>query len=67
MELDLKDLIRHCAENMAYFMVPRYIDVVEDIPRTETMRVKKGDMKKRGVTERTWDREKEMPDLKLKK
>jgi hypothetical protein len=31
------------------------------------MRVKKGDMKKRGVTERTWDREKEMPDLKLKK
>jgi crotonobetaine/carnitine-CoA ligase len=67
MELDLKDLIRHCAENMAYFMVPRYIDIVDDIPRTETMRVKKGDMKKRGVTERTWDREKEMPDLKLKK
>ena len=67
MELNLKDLILYCAENVAYFMVPRYIDVVEDIPRTETMRVKKGDMKKRGVTERTWDREKEMPDLKLKK
>jgi len=67
MELNLKDLIQHCAKNMAYFMVPRYIDIVDDIPRTETMRVKKGDMKKRGVTKRTWDREKEMPDLKLKK
>ncbi len=66
-ELDLKDLMRHCAENMAYFMVPRYVDIVDDIPRTGTLRVTKGDMKKRGVTERTWDREKEMPDLKLKK
>jgi crotonobetaine/carnitine-CoA ligase len=65
-ELDLKDLIRHCADNMAYFMVPRYIDIVEEIPRTETLRIIKTQMKKQGVTERTWDREKEMPDLKLK-
>jgi crotonobetaine/carnitine-CoA ligase len=65
-QLDLKELIRHCAENMAYFMVPRYIDIVDEIPRTETLRIIKTDMKKRGVTERTWDREKEMPDLKLR-
>lgn len=66
-ELDLKDLVRFCVENMAYFMVPRYVDVVDDIPRTDTMRVQKTVMKKRGVSERTWDREKEMPDLKPKK
>lgn len=65
-QLDLKDLIRHCAENMAYFMVPRYIDIVDEIPRTETLRIIKTEMKKRGVTERTWDREKEMPDFKIK-
>ncbi|MBW2322040.1 MAG: AMP-binding protein [Deltaproteobacteria bacterium] len=65
-QLDLKKLIQHCADNMAYFMVPRYIDVVDSIPSTETLRIIKGDMKKQGVTERTWDREKEMPDLKLK-
>jgi len=65
-QLDLQDLIRHCAENMAYFMVPRYIDVVDEIPRTETLRIIKTDMKKRGVTDRTWDREKEMPHLNLK-
>jgi crotonobetaine/carnitine-CoA ligase len=64
--IDLQDLIRHCVEHMAYFMVPRYVDIVEDIPRTETLRVIKTDMKKKGITERTWDREKEMPGLKLK-
>jgi len=66
-ELDLEDLMKHCAEHMAHFMVPRYVDVVDDIPRTGTLRVTKNVMKKRGVTERTWDREKEMPDLELKK
>ncbi len=66
MTLDLKDLIQYCAQHMAYFMVPRYIDVVEEIPRTETLRIIKTQMKKQGVTARTWDREKEMPELKLK-
>ncbi len=66
-ELDLKELIHHCADNMAYFMVPSYIDVVDDIPRTGTFRVQKTSMKKQGVTDRTWNREKAMPDLKLKK
>jgi crotonobetaine/carnitine-CoA ligase len=66
-EIDLKDLMRHCAANMAYFMVPRFVDVVDEIPRTGTLRVQKADMKKRGVSERTWDREREMPELKLTK
>ena len=66
-KLDLKDLMRHCAESMAYFMVPRYVDIVDDIPRTGTLRVQKTQMKKRGVTDRTWDREDEMPELALKK
>jgi crotonobetaine/carnitine-CoA ligase len=65
-ELDLEELIRFCGDHMAHFMVPRYIDVVDEIPRTGTLRVQKAEMKKRGVTDRTWDRAKEMPDLKLK-
>ncbi len=65
--IDLKDLMRYCAENMAYFMVPRYVDMVEEIPKTETLRVIKNELKKQGVTERTWDRETEMPELKLTK
>ena len=65
--IDMENLIRFCVDNMAYFMVPRYVDVVEDIPKTETLRFKKNELKKQGVTERTWDRENEMPDLKLTK
>ena len=64
--LDLEDLMRYCIEHMAHFMVPRYVDVVDDIPQTGTLRVQKADMKKRGVTDRTWDRDVEMPDLKTK-
>ena len=62
--LDPKDLMRHCADNMAFFMIPRYVDVVKEIRRTETLRIQKAEMKKRGVTDQTWDREKEMPELK---
>jgi carnitine-CoA ligase len=65
--LDLKDLMTFCADNMAYFMVPRYVDLVDDMPKTETLRVKKNELKKIGVTEKTWDRENEMPELQLRK
>ena len=65
--IDLKALMRFCAENMAYFMVPRYVDIVEEIPKTETMKIMKTDLKKQGVTKQTWDREREMPELILKK
>ena len=65
-KIDLRNLIRHCADNMAYFMVPRYVDIVDEIPRTETLRAIKKPMKQRGVTARTWDKEREMPELKLK-
>ncbi len=66
-QLNLSELISFCAANMAYFMVPRYIDIVDEIPQTGTLRVQKTEMKKQGITDRTWDREKEMPDLILKK
>ncbi|MCP4753583.1 MAG: ATP-dependent acyl-CoA ligase [Proteobacteria bacterium] len=66
-QLDLKALMHHCVETMAYFMVPRYVDVVDEMPRTKTLRVQKVAMKKQGVTDRTWDREKELPELELRK
>jgi hypothetical protein len=43
------------------------VDVVDEIPKTETLRFKKNELKQQGVTDRTWDREEEMPDLKLRK
>jgi crotonobetaine/carnitine-CoA ligase len=43
---------------MPRFMLPRYVEVVEDLPRTEaSMRVRKHELRSSGVTAATWDRE----------
>ena len=57
--LDEAELIRYCADNMAYFMVPRYVRRMADLPRTPNHKVQK--FKLREDTERDrsglWDRE----------
>ena len=55
--LDPAELIAFCTERMARFMVPRYIDWRDEIPKTETHRVQKAVLKRAGVTATTWDRE----------
>jgi crotonobetaine/carnitine-CoA ligase len=62
-----EEIIRHAAEHLAYFMVPRYVELVGEVPRTGTHRAQKTELKKRGVTSTTWDREKEMPELVLRR
>ena len=47
----------HCEDKMAYFMVPRYLRVVEELPKTGTHRVQKGQLRDAGVTADTWDLE----------
>jgi crotonobetaine/carnitine-CoA ligase len=43
---------------MPKFMVPRYVRVLDDLPRTEaSMRVRKHELRAEGVTPDTWDRE----------
>lgn len=39
------------------FARPRYIDVVQAIPKTPTEKVRKSELRRRGVTVGTWDRE----------
>ncbi len=40
------------------FMVPRYVETFDDLPRNQTtMRVRKTELRARGVTDTTWDRE----------
>jgi len=54
--LDLRDLVRHCAEELPPFAVPRYLDTVRELPLTETGKVRKAALRERGVTATTWDR-----------
>jgi crotonobetaine/carnitine-CoA ligase len=43
---------------MPKFMVPRYVEVMDDFPRNETTgRVRKHEMRARGLSDQTWDRE----------
>ena len=43
---------------MPYFMVPRYIRILPELPKTPSAKVLKGDLRKEGITDDTWDREK---------
>lgn len=38
------------------YMVPRYIEIVDDLPRTPTEKVRKLELRRRGVGPATWDR-----------
>lgn len=50
-------LLDFCVERMPYFAVPRYIEVVEAIPKTPSQKIQKQLLRERGVSASTWDRE----------
>jgi crotonobetaine/carnitine-CoA ligase len=54
--LDPEDLIRFLLPRMAHFMVPRYVRVVDELPKTPTQKVQKHLLRTEGVTADTWDR-----------
>jgi carnitine-CoA ligase len=51
------ELVRHCEGRLAYFAIPRYVELVDELPLTENGKVRKAVLRERGVTGRTWDRE----------
>jgi len=50
-------LIEFLRPRMAHFMVPRYVRVVEALPRTPTAKIEKVKLRAEGLTTDTWDRE----------
>ena len=51
------ELARFVNDNAPYFLVPRYIELVAELPHTPTGRVQKYLVRRRGVTAATWDRD----------
>lgn len=49
-------LIEHCLQKLPHFMVPRYVRVVADLPRTPTGKIQKTELVRQGLTPDTWDR-----------
>ena len=54
--LDPAELIEFLRGRMAHFMVPRYVEVVDELPRTPTLKVQKAVLRERGSAQ-AWDRE----------
>jgi crotonobetaine/carnitine-CoA ligase len=56
-QLDSSSLVSHLEERLPRFMVPRFVEVIDELPRTETGRVHKGTLRSLPVvSERTLDR-----------
>jgi len=55
--IDPAELLRFMAPRMAHFMLPRYIRVIEALPKTPTAKVEKHRLRSAGVTVDSWDRE----------
>lgn len=60
MTLSPEELIAFCQKNMAYYMIPRFVNFEAEMPRTLTQKVEKYKLQEKAERERAtlWDREK---------
>ncbi len=56
-EIDSVALLDYCVERMPRHAVPRFLDLVEALPKTATGKIQKQELRLAGVTDTTWDRE----------
>ena len=55
--IDPRALTEYLIPRLAYFMIPRYVRIVKEIPKTETNKPRKVVFRDEGITTDTWDRE----------
>jgi crotonobetaine/carnitine-CoA ligase len=53
--VDPADLVEFCRTRLARHMIPRYISVLKELPKTPTEKIEKAQLVEWGVTEDTWD------------
>lgn len=56
--IDPRELLEFLVPRLPHFMVPRYVRIVDVLPKTPTQKVQKHLLRSDGVTVDTWDREK---------
>jgi carnitine-CoA ligase len=54
--LSAEELVLFCQGQLAYFAIPRYVEFVDELPKTATHRNQYGVLRARGITPGTWDR-----------
>jgi carnitine-CoA ligase len=56
--VDPRQLVEYLIPKMPRFMVPRYVEVCESLPKTEaTMRIQKAKLRENPLNDATWDRD----------
>jgi len=53
---DPNELAAFCEPRLPYFAIPRYIELMDDLPRTENGKVQKYRLRERGIGAATWER-----------
>jgi crotonobetaine/carnitine-CoA ligase len=54
--IDPGELTGYLATRMAKFMVPRYVEITDALPKTPTEKIRKVELRAAGITPGTWDR-----------
>jgi crotonobetaine/carnitine-CoA ligase len=54
--LDAETVWAWCDESLPYFAVPRYVEILPELPKTPTAKVRKSELREAGITHGTSDR-----------
>ena len=49
------ELVRYCEQVLPYYAVPRYVRFVQQLPKTQTSKVQKAELRRVGIDAQTWD------------
>ena len=55
--LDPAELLKFLQPRLPHFMLPRFVRILDRMPKTPTHKIEKHVLRAEGVTEQTWDRE----------
>jgi crotonobetaine/carnitine-CoA ligase len=55
--LDCAELLDFCAARMPYFCVPRFVEILDELPKNVIGRIRKDLLRGRGLSPGAWDRE----------
>lgn len=62
--IDPLEFCKFMDANAPYFFVPRYVQLLDEMPLTPTSKIQKYKLRQKGVDETTWDRLREASDWK---
>ena len=56
-DLDHAEVIGHCARQLPYFAVPRYLELIAELPKTPSGKILKRELRSMNGSPHEWDRE----------